>query len=92
MTKKDTTMDKKKKVSAKQPSGLASMSNDELMTAARELHDSIYVVDCFGSRDLLNYELTIRELGRRGIYVQESTIPTIAFRSRSNKVIVCGTE
>lgn len=47
------------------------MSDEDLKDNAQELHTSIYVVECFGSRDLLLYEQVSKELAERGYEVKE---------------------
>ena len=47
------------------------MSDERLKNNARELYTSIYVVDCFGSRDLQLYEQVSEELADRGYEVKE---------------------
>lgn len=50
-------------------------SDKELMTQARSLYHSIYVVECFSTGDLCFYEATVRKLEKRGYRV----IKTVAF-------------
>lgn len=48
------------------------MSDERLKDNAQELHTSIYVVECFGSRDLQLYEQVLEELVERGYEVKET--------------------
>jgi hypothetical protein len=47
------------------------MSDEELISIARQLHDVIYNVECYGGSDLFNYVAAIEELVRRGYRVKE---------------------
>jgi len=41
-------------------------TDKELIDRLTGLHDAIYVMDCFGTRDMIEYELLCLELDHRG--------------------------
>lgn len=43
----------------------------EIMAEARRLHDLVYNVECYGTRDMLRLEHIYAELERQGISVVE---------------------
>lgn len=45
---------------------LTRMNTKKLINEVKGLHDSIFNLDCFGSRDVLTYEGICRELKKRG--------------------------
>ena len=45
---------------------MKTKTDKELISEAQGLHDSIYVTECFGTRDLRLYDLVCAELERRG--------------------------
>jgi hypothetical protein len=45
---------------------IEKMSDKELIELARQLHESIYVFDCYGVGDLLLYYAVLDELRKRG--------------------------
>lgn len=47
------------------------MTTKKLKEWAASLHDVIYNADCYGARDLRNYEGVLHELDKRGIIVNE---------------------
>ena len=47
--------------------------DEQLIADAKGLFDSIYVVECYGSKDLMRLDATIGELERRGYTVVERT-------------------
>ena len=51
---------------------LNSMSDRELKQRLMRLYESIFLFDCFGVRDLLEFEAVRRELERRGYEVVKS--------------------
>jgi hypothetical protein len=44
----------------------------ELIEEAQSLHTSIFILECFGSRDCLRYEMVCRLLDERGYTVEET--------------------
>lgn len=48
-----------------------NMTDTQLTTEANSLHNLIYIEDCFGLRDLINYELICKELQHRGQTIRE---------------------
>jgi hypothetical protein len=48
-----------------------NMSVKQLKDEATSLHSSIYQSECFGVKDLLNYEMACAELERRGYDIAE---------------------
>jgi hypothetical protein len=50
---------------------IAEMPDEELISVARQLHDVIFNVECYGGSDLFNYVAAIEELVRRGYRVKE---------------------
>lgn len=52
---------------------LRKLSDKELKEHFISLWESIYLVECFSSRDLIELELTARELERRGYEITEGT-------------------
>jgi hypothetical protein len=53
------------------PAEYEDWTDAELMEEARSLHTSIFVMECFGSRDSLRYEKACWLLGERGYTIQE---------------------
>jgi len=47
---------------------ITRMNTKRLINEVKGLHDSIFNLDCFGSRDVLAYEGMCKELERRGFY------------------------
>lgn len=41
-------------------------TDDRLIEEYKDLHQQIYVIDCFGTRDLYNIEVIEKELYNRG--------------------------
>jgi len=56
---------------------LSEMSDEELKNRYISLWESIFVVECYGSRDLIDMEAIAQELERRGYQVTESRKPRI---------------
>lgn len=50
---------------------IKNVSDEKLIEITQELFQSIFISDCFGTKDLIFYELAVRELGRRGYEVKE---------------------
>lgn len=50
---------------------LEEMTDEELKRQFISLYESIYVSECFGSRDVLELEMIARELERRGYEITE---------------------
>jgi len=49
-----------------------NVSDEKLIETTQGLFQSIFISrDCFGTKDLIFYELAVRELGRRGYEVKE---------------------
>jgi hypothetical protein len=49
---------------------MRQMSDEELIELARQLHESIYVFDCYGVSDLLLYYAVLDELRKRGYTIE----------------------
>ena len=49
------------------------MKDEELIKRAIGLHETIYKIECFGTSDLMNYELFCKELERRGYQLAEKS-------------------
>ena len=49
-------------------------SDDQLKDLAIDLHDSIYNIQCYGVRDLIEHEAILNELDRRGYEIEEGSI------------------
>jgi len=56
---------------------LKSLSDEELKRRYVSLWESIFVVECFGSRDVIELEMLAQELERRGYEVGEVRKPRI---------------
>jgi hypothetical protein len=56
---------------------LGEMSDEELKSRYISLWESVFVVECFGSKDLIELEAIAQELERRGYEVTESRKPRI---------------
>ena len=52
---------------------ISEMSNNELIKEAYGLYDVIYVADCYGTRDMLNFGAVCEELERRGFVLKEKS-------------------
>lgn len=50
----------------------ADMTDKELIDIVVGLHDSIYVTECYGTKDMINYMNAGAELERRGIAMEEN--------------------
>lgn len=50
---------------------LTQYTDINLIHDAKSLHESIYVSDCFGTKDLVFYELLLKELEDRGYRIRE---------------------
>lgn len=59
----------------------AKYSDGKLIGYVKGLHETIYVIECFGTKDLCLYDAAIAELERRGYELVE----TINFRKRGKK-------
>lgn len=55
-------------------SNLKDMTVKELKEQAKALCDSIYNLECFGTRDLILYDATLAELESRGYEVIERRV------------------
>lgn len=56
------------------------LSVKDLKTNIIELHNSIYLLDCFSTKDMIIYELFCRELERRGYEVEAAR--TVTFKKK----------
>jgi hypothetical protein len=56
---------------------LSEMSDEELKRRYVSLWESVFVVECFGSKDLLELEAIAQELENRGYEVTETRKPRI---------------
>ena len=54
---------------------LTELTDDQLESEYKSLHQSIYITDCYSISDLIAYELIGQELSRRNIAV----VKTIEF-------------
>jgi len=54
---------------------ISEMSDKELISYAIQLYDAIFIVDCYGPKDLYDYVAVIEELTRRGYKIQELQKP-----------------
>lgn len=59
------------------PLDIQKLSVSDLKKLAFALFDSIYVMECFSSRDCLLYARAVTELERRGYSVDEASALTI---------------
>ena len=48
-----------------------SKTDKELIELATSLHSAIYILQCFASHDIMEYDATINELEKRGYNIQE---------------------
>jgi len=55
---------------------ISEMSDEELIRRFESLYQAIYVVECFGSRDVIELVEVEEELARRGYKIQEE-IPKV---------------
>lgn len=55
------------------PTWIRKMDDDELKSEAEGLHESIYVVGCYGAKDILFLDAMLAELEYRGFTVEEET-------------------
>ena len=53
---------------------IEKLSDEQLIADARELHELIFEIDCFGVKDLVRYELTLRELDMRDYSVSQKLV------------------
>ena len=51
---------------------IQKQTDQELKKLAVELHSSIYQTECFGTNDLIVYQLACRELEKRGYLLNEN--------------------
>ena len=51
----------------------SEMDIEELKKLYKSLYDSVYIIDCFGTSDLVNLHGIERELYKRGYRVIETT-------------------
>jgi len=52
---------------------IADMTDKELISEAKGLHCSIYVTECYGSKDMMLLMSFMDELNKRGYEVEEDT-------------------
>lgn len=50
----------------------AAMSDSDLIGMFKDLYESVYFIDCFGTKDLIQLNLAERELTRRGYEIRPS--------------------
>jgi hypothetical protein len=62
----------------------SDISTKKLKELAKQLHESIYVYDCFGAADIVNYHAVLTELERRGV-VAEETPGKLLFRRKEEE-------
>ncbi|MCI4407804.1 MAG: hypothetical protein JHC26_01840 [Thermofilum sp.] len=63
---------------------ISEMSDKELISYAIQLHDVIFVVECYGLKDLYDYAVVMKELIRRGYKIQEVQKPGKLVIKKSN--------
>ena len=51
---------------------ISEMKDEELIDLVKGLYNSIHVVECYSSRDLILFEAAVEELERRGYRVCET--------------------
>ena len=51
---------------------IKNMKDIDLIAFAEDIYDMIYVVECFGAKDMVYLEMAINELGKRGFTVIEN--------------------
>jgi len=51
--------------------GFENKTDEELIAQAQGLNQLIFEEECYGTKDLISYELILRELERRGYKVKE---------------------
>jgi len=56
---------------------LKKQTDEQLKKHYMSLWESIFVIECFGSKDLIELELTAQELERRGYEITEVRKPRI---------------
>jgi hypothetical protein len=61
----------------------SSLSDDDLIRLVLSLHDSIYVSECFGSKDVLMYEKATDILYKRGYEVDRKVQSRLSIGRRS---------
>jgi len=54
---------------------ISEMPDEELISYAKQLYNAIYIVECYGLKDLYDYAAVIEELTRRGYKIQEVQKP-----------------
>lgn len=64
----------------------SEMKDEELIEMAEGLHDMIYQVECYGVRDMHNYEGSLIELEKRGYEIHEEK--TLHIRPKEGHVKV----
>jgi len=47
----------------------AEMTDTELIELAKDLHQVIYEIECYGTKDLMNFDGALNELKNRGYEV-----------------------
>ena len=52
---------------------VSEMSDEELIKEANGLYSMIYVSECYGSRDILNFDFVCEKLQKRGFSLREHT-------------------
>ena len=57
---------------------LKDWTDAELVDHASSLHHQVNVVECFGSRDVMELHMTLCELERRGFYIDDARQLTIS--------------
>lgn len=57
---------------------MKKLSDKELIELVKSLHDSIYVTECYGVKDMVNHELGLLELEKRGYHVVFANTLTIS--------------
>lgn len=50
---------------------LKALTDEELITEAKLLHQSIYVIECYGAQDIFLLKFMYTELERRGYKINE---------------------
>lgn len=65
---------------------LKKLTDKQLIEDLQGLHEAIYEADCFGTHDMINYELIVNELHRRGIDIEAES--TLSFMDSTNGELV----
>jgi len=62
---------------------LKALTDEELIIQAKELYESIYVIVCYGRRDILLLRFMYTELARRGYEIEEKRRSVIIKKAKT---------